>query len=398
MRRISGALLLAAMWGCSKDGPPTQPQLGLGKAAQSNPSSYAIVKLPTLGGTSRGDGINDRGWVAGFSNLPGNTIRHATLWQDGSILDLGTLGGPNSSVVWPGINNQGTIAGISETAALDPLGESWSCSAFFPTGTGHICLGFVWDAGVMTALPTLGGNNGFATGVNSRGQVVGWAETPVHDPTCNAPQVLQFRAVLWEPRKGLTTQLSPLPGDSTSAATAINNRGQVVGISGTCDVAVGEFSAAHAVLWDKGTVTDIGNLGGVAWNTPMAINASGDVVGFSDPPGDADGSFIAHAFLWTRKSGIADLGTLPGDDISEALSINARGQIVGLSCGAAGCRAFIWQDGTMIDLNTLAGPGYPDNLISAQDINDAGRITGRVREQSTGRTLAFVATPVPNAP
>jgi probable HAF family extracellular repeat protein len=251
----------------------------------------------------------------------------------------------------------------------------------------------------MTPLPTLGGYNGFATGVNNHGQVVGWAETPVHDPTCNAPQVLQFRAVMWEPKKGTATQLPPLHGDSTSAATAINDRGQAVGISGACDVAVGEFSAAHAVLWDHGTVTDIGNLGGVAWNTPMAINESGVVVGFSDPPGDADGSFNARAFRWTRQTGMDSLPMLPGDAFSEALGVNGRGQVVGISFGgAAGSRAFIWQDGKTIDLNTLMIPGFPDHLIAAQDINDAGHITGRLLEKSTGKTLAFVATPIVSNP
>jgi len=84
-------------------------------------------------------------------------------------------------------------------------------------------------------LPTLGGDNGFATGVNKHGQVVGWAETKMHDPTCDAPQqVLQFKAVMWEPKKGTKLVLKPLKGDSASAATAINDRGQAVGISGEC--------------------------------------------------------------------------------------------------------------------------------------------------------------------
>jgi len=403
MRQISCLILAAVVVGCGSDTHITRPIGSSSRSlGQQSPvlTLYSVVKLPSLGGTSRGTAINDGGWVAGFSH-PSDLIRHAALWRDGSILDLGTLGGPNqnSSVVWPGLNNPGMIVGISETAALDPLNEDWSCSAFFPTTTHHICLGFVWDAGVMTPLPTLGGYNGFATGVNNHGQVVGWAETPVHDPTCNAPQVLQFRAVMWEPKKGTATQLPPLRGDSTSAATAINDRGQAVGISGACDVAVGEFSAAHAVLWDHGTVTDIGNLGGVAWNTPMAINESGVVVGFSDPPGDADGSFNALAFRWTRQTGIDSLPMLPGDAFSEALGINGRGQVVGISFGgAAGSRAFIWQDGQTIDLNTLMIPGFPDHLIAAQDINDAGQITGRLVEKSTGKTLAFVATPIVSNP
>jgi len=398
MQRVLSVILIAAACGCT-----TESQIPLQREGQAPPSpQYVVVKLPaSLGGTvSRGTAISDRGWVAGFSNLADNVTRHAAVWRDGSITDLGTLAGPgcagcNSSVVWPGLNNQGAVVGISETAAIDPLNEQWSCTAFFATVTGHLCQGFVWQNGVMTPLPTLGGNQGFATGVNSRGQVVGWAETPVRDPTCNTPQVLQFRAVLWDTRSGAMQQLAPYPGDSTSAATAINENGQAVGISGACDVAVGEFSARHAVLWDHGTVTDLGNLGGVAWNTPMAISESGTVVGFSDPAGDADGSFLAHAFLWTRQGGIRDLKTLPGDALSEALAVNSRGQVVGVSFGGTkGSRAFLWQDGVMRDFNELVGPGNLDVFQSAQAINEAGQITGRVRDHVTGAVVTFVATPV----
>jgi len=356
------------------------------------PIVYHVARLPSLGGTaSAGSSINNRGWVAGFSNLPGDQTRHATLWRHRSILDLGTLGGPNSSVAWPVKNNQGVIAGIAETASLDPLGEAWSCSAFFPGDpTGHTCLGFVWKAGRMRALPTLGGNNGFAAGVNQRGQVVGWAENTVHDPTCNPPQVLQFRAVLWGPR-GRTRQLPPLGGDTVTAATAINDRGQVVGISGICDNAVGRFSARHAVLWEHGAVTDIGNLGGVAWHTPMAVNQRGDIVGFSNLPGDAGGRFNAHAFLWTKRDGITDLGTLPGDTTSQALGINARRQVVGVSCGTSGCRAFLWEHRVMTDLNILVAPGFSGQLTSAGDINNAGMITGEALDRETGERRAFTA-------
>src|SRR5262249_18611423 len=149
---------------------------------------------------------------------------------------------------------------------------------------GHVCRGFVWEAGKMRALPTLGGTHGFATGTNNLGQTVGWAENSVHDSTCNAPQVLQFRAAMWGPGRDQIVELPPLPGDTTSAATAVNDRGQVAGISGICSNAVGGFSAAHAVLWENGVPNDLGNLGGVAWNTPMAMNQAGDVVGFANIP------------------------------------------------------------------------------------------------------------------
>jgi len=85
------------------------------------------------------------------------------------------------------------------------------------------------------------GNNGFATGTNNRRQTVGWAENTVRDPTCNAAQVLQFRAAVWGPERDQIRELPPLPGDTVTAATAINDRGQVVGISGICANAVGQF-------------------------------------------------------------------------------------------------------------------------------------------------------------
>ncbi len=360
---------------------------------------YRITLLGSLGGSSsRGNSINNGGWIAGYSIVPGNASRHATLWLYGSVIDLGTLGGPNSSVAWPVKNNIGAIAGIAQTDQPDPLGENWSCSAFFTpaTATGKTCLGFVWKWGALRALPTLGGNNGFAAGANNLGEVAGWAENTVHDPTCVAPQVLQFRGVVWGPGKHQIRELPPLPGDTSGAATALNDRGQVVGISGTCDQAVGRFTAAHAVLWERGHVTDIGSLGGAAWNTPMAINARGDIVGFAGQSGDDPDNPRLRAFAWSRRGGMQNLGLLPGDFLSQANGLNERGQIVGVSCDANGsCRAVVFQNGAPVDLNTLAVPGFPGTLLSAQDINDLGVITGRAFDPATGTRPTFVATPIP---
>jgi probable HAF family extracellular repeat protein len=403
MHRTSLVLVAAALAGCGRGAEVTQPSTATGGAlagqvaAEQAAPRYEIVTLPLLSGTqAAGDAINNQGMVAGFATLAGNTVQHATLWRDGGIEDLGTLGGPNSGVLWPGLNDAGMAAGVAETAELQPLGESWSCSAFFPTTTGHVCRGFAWQDGRMTRMPTLGGDNSFATGVNDQGQVVGWAETPVHDPTCDSTQVLQFRAVVWDPASHRIHQLRPLPGDSASAATAINERSQVVGISGRCDIAVGRFSARRAVMWDHGRVIDIGGLGGVAWNTAMAVNNDGVVVGFADTTGDQSGAPNFHAFIWTRESGIKDLGTLPGDVLSEALDVNSQGQVVGISIGANGTRAFIWMNGKMTPLQTLLPAGYANTLESAQGINDQGQITGYLMVPSTGQQLTFVATPIRN--
>lgn len=368
-------------------------------AEHRKPAHYRVYDLGTLGGSaSVGNTINNRSLALGSANLPGDTSAHATAWFYGLKFDLKTLGGPNSNVVFPNRNDFGEIVGISETGTANPLGEHWSCSAFFPTITGDICLGFAWQWAKMTALPTLGGYDGFAAAVNNRGQIAGWAENKVHDPTCVAPQVLQFEAVLWGPGKSQIQELAPLHGDPDGAATAINEKGQVVGISGTCDVAVGAFSAKHALLWEDGRVVNLPTLGGAGWNTPIVINNRGEIAGFSDLPGDVSGGVLTpnfHAVLWTRDHVIHDLGTLPGDTISEATGLNDKGQVVGVSFPSS--HAFIWQDGVMTDLNTLIPSDSPLELISTGDIDDRGEITGQACVLSDGACTseqpAFLAIP-----
>jgi uncharacterized membrane protein len=358
--------------------------------------SYEVKTLNGLGGAAGANSLNNRGQVLGQANNETNTISHAALWTAGSAtpFDLGSLGGPNtnSATAWPVKNNRGLIVGISDTNEDNPLGEAFSCWPFFAPGvpTGKICKGFRWQAGLMTPLPPFpGGYNSYATGANNRGQVVGWAENGIRDSSCNtAFQILQFRAVIWEPN-GEMRELLPLPGDSTSAATAINDKGQVVGISGACGIAVGGVSAAHAVIWENGVATRIPDFGGHTWNTPTAINNDGVVVGFLLPAA-ADGTTLFQAFVWTKEGGTKMLDQIPGDVRSQALGINDDGVIVGVSRSAAAVRrGVIWQnlDAQIQNLNDLAVAGSPYLLI-AGDVNAGGEIAGY-----TGDGFAFLATP-----
>lgn len=360
---------------------------------------YRISLLPSPGGTSSsGSSINDRGWVAGTSNLAGNQGVRAALWRNGRFTDLGALGGPgaNSAVLWPVKNLRGIITGITQTAEDDPLKERWSCYYFFPgpNRMGKRCVGFKWENGVMTELPTLGGTHGFATGANNFGEVAGWAENTVRDSSCVAPQVLQFRAVVWGPKQHQIRELPPLPGDSVSSATALNDRGQVVGISGSCSNAVGGLSARRNVLWENGQPTDIGDFGGIAWNTPMAINQRGDIVGFANRSADDGTAFNPRAFLKLPGQKIRNLGTITGEGNSQALGINEWRQVVGQSCDASDhCVGFLWQNGRMTDLNTLLSPAFDGSILTANDIDDFGRITGQAIDAASGTSVAFVATP-----
>ena len=396
-------ILIAACCGAALAQAPAPAQIQAKAKVQ-----YHVSNLDTLGGTnSAGNSINDQSWVAGYSRLTGDQARHATLWRNGSTAeDLGTLAGPNNSlngnVTWNVKNTAGIIVGISQTATPEPNGEHWSSAAFYGGAFGFINLGFVWEQGQMRGLPNFpGGNNGFATGANNLGQVVGWAENGVHDPTCCCTQVLQFRPAMWSlgPPADQIHDLPLIPGDTSGAATAINDNGQIVGISGICDQAVGRHTARHAVLWENGTVTDIyPDAPAPWWNTPTAINQQGDVVGFAGDPAFVEGD-ILHAFIWTKDNGIKALkplrGRVPQHVDSEAYGINERRQVVGVSCDADGvdCRAVIWDHGVYpTDLNDFKG-GYSARLETAKDINNLGEITGRAID-STGVRTAYKAVPV----
>ena len=370
-------------------------------ASQAPQVMYQIVPLPTLGGVSAaGNGINNRGWITGTADQTGDNVSHAAAWMGSQLTDLGALGGQtfNSAVAWPIKANNGEIVGISDTNQDQIPNDNFSCYPFYASGspTGKVCNGFRWAKGSMTALPPFsGGLNSYATAVNNRGEIVGWAENGVADPTCdNTLQTLQFRAAMWEP-DGTMKELPPLPGDSTSAATAINDLGQVVGISGPCGIAVGSVSALHSVIWQNGVPMRIPDLGGQAWNTPTAINKAGTVVGFSLPTGQ-DGTRNFEAFLWTQDGGLVRLGKLPGDIRAEALGVNEKNQVVGLSRGGPHLfRAFIWQNGVMTDLNCLTVPGS-QFLLFANDINDRGEISGELFDPIALFGPAFRGIPVFN--
>jgi probable HAF family extracellular repeat protein len=344
---------------------------------------YSVTDLGTLGGTfSIGRGINNKGWATGNAFLRQDTAQHAVLWRTGRKIDLGTLGGPNSNTFW-GPNERGQVAGQAETSTPDPLGEDF---CFF--GTQLICLPFLWQKGVMTALPTLGGNNGTATNINNRGQVVGLAENATLDSTCPTSEY-QAEAVIWE--NGAVRELPTVSGDPDGYVYGVNDKGQTVGGSGDC--AIGPAFSLHALLWQKdGTVTDLGNLGGSLYSGAVGVNGRGQVIGSSDLPGDTN--FFAvpfsntHGFFW-ENGVIADLGTLPGDATSFPDAINNNGEVVG-----GGSRAVLWQDGVPRDLNTLVpGPPFsPLYLLDAFDINASGEIVG-FGLAINGELHAFLATP-----
>src|SRR5260370_6372915 len=281
-------------------------QLPQQKSVQS--PIYAVIDLGTLGGTfSFGGGVNEQGWVNGESTLLGDQIQHAFLWRNGLMLDLLTLGGPNSASGYT-LNDAGLVAGGSETSTLNPLGYQFCDFDGFTDSPPHICVPFAWRDGVMTQLPLLedqygqSGNNGTAQQANNRGEIVGVSENALLDPTCSTP-TLQQQPVVWKSGSGY--DLPVLSGDLNGVPTGINDYGQIVGFAGTGQCA-NEFF--HAMLWEDGTPKDLGNLGGIDNNQAQFINNQGQVVGLSDLSGD----LTCDAFLW-QNGVMTDLGTLSCD-------------------------------------------------------------------------------------
>lgn len=273
----------------------------------------AVIDLGDLpgGNQSIANGINERGDVVGasvnattdpFPNLwpilffNNVTEPHAVLWRDGTITDLGTLGGPDSLAIF--VNNSGQIAGQSLTDSV--VNPSTGQPTQHP---------FLWQKGRMIDLGTLGGTLGFPTGLNNRGQVIG---------LMNIAGDVTFHGFLWD--RGSLIDLGTL-GGARSLASWINDSGEVLGISNM----PGDQSW-HGFVWKNGVKTDLGTLDDDPCSDPNVLNATGQAVGFTT---DCH-HHVRHTFLWENGS-IVDLQSLvsPASQITinDNLSINDRGEI-----------------------------------------------------------------------
>ncbi|HXN98477.1 MAG TPA: hypothetical protein VN881_05345, partial [Candidatus Acidoferrales bacterium] len=235
----------------------------------------------------------------------------------------------------------------------------------------------------------LGGNNGQASSINNRGQIVGFAENGALDGTCTAGITNNRIALpaIWE--NGTVKPLPLVTGDFDGDAFWINDLGQAVGYSGNCLV------ATHGATWEHGVVSTLQDLGNGA--IAQSINNRGQIVG---QIGSADGSTAIGGVWLNGKDGAVTGIVLPqGDAIGLASGINDRGQVVGSTLDSKfnWSHAFIWQNNVLTTLDTL----FPEssNLfpVMGNKINDRGQISGMAIVMSgphKGDIHAFLATPV----
>jgi probable HAF family extracellular repeat protein len=323
--------------------------------------------LNNFGGTENMDG---------FVNPPETSTSTTVAWGRAVIgiygfnIDLGTLGRPdaNSWINWGGINDHWEAAGMSETDISDPNGED-----ICEFGTHLTCVPFLWRDGHMSALPTLGGNNGEASAINNYGDVVGFAENGAVDTTCPAGTMNNRVALpaLW--KKGIADALPLVGTDVDGFAYGMNDHGDAVGYSGNCT------TAAHAVLWKDNTAVQLQDLGGAGSNFAYAINNRGQIAG---QVGTGD-TFYSAVWRDGAHGAVTPIHPLPEDFASFATGINDRGQVVGndFDSSYSWAHGFIWQDGVITDLNTLISADSNLFIISASNINDQGQISGMATVQ-----------------
>jgi probable HAF family extracellular repeat protein len=338
-------------------------------------------------------GLNNQGWAENMDGVLTPPITstatsivsgRAVISIYGLNIDLGALGGDNSWTNYGGINDRGDAVGMAETGDLDPNGED-VCTFH----TKKTCRGFLWRHGHITALPTLGGNNGQAAAINNREQIVGISETTVPDPGC-PPDMHPGTTVLpvmWE--RGEVRALPTLPGDPDGFVQGLNNQGQAVGATGTCT-----SFAIHAVLWEDDRAFQLADLGHTG-SDAYAVNDRGQAVGYVST---TDGSTIV-ASLWAdgAHGAVTNLGILPGDGAAFATGINNRGVVVGSTFNSQGwSRGFVWQDGVMTDLNTLVRSETNLFIIAASNVNERGQISGMatvLTGPDAGKIHAILLTP-----
>lgn len=316
--------------------------------------SYTVVDLggiPNLA-SDASLGINDEGQVTGWHLKDDGSIC-AFLWDQGRMTDLELPKGYRNSM-GRAVNSHGEVVGWGNTSAN-------------PVDSHSVTHAFLFRMGKVEDLGTLGGKSSQAFAVNDQAQIVGVSNI---SPTVR--HAFQYE-------RGKMQDLDTLPGGSFSVGYDVNRDGHAAGVSTTAR------QTFHATLWRNGRAEDLGTLPDGKNSYGRAINNKDQVVGYADVDDEM------HAFFYDGST-MRDLGTL-GRDTAIAEGINDAGQIVGASGVSISRRhAFLWEDGRMIDLNTLLAAGTQWQIVEGCRINNRGQIAA-IGAKSTGEMHALLLTP-----
>lgn len=340
-------------------------------AARAGGPVYDLLDLGTLGGETRALGLNDARQVVGWSKLANGTKR-AFVWENGEIIDLGTLPGANFSEA-VGINDQGLIAGNSEDIAdligLRTRGVIWEKS------------GGAWQI-LRTLTPNYAGLTGDdrwseALGMGPAEMVPGWS------PFSHAGGTLPSATVWQDSVYGSVLDFDFCKACQITQTFAVDPAGQIA----VGNRKLGNLTGAEVWVRQGEYAWLPSAFATAATGTAYAVNSSRAFVGFLGAP--------KQAALWTETAPLdwgeaALLGTLDGNS-SEAFDLNDSGQVVGSARNNAGQDlAFLYQDGAMVDLNTLIEPNPGWQLAAARAVNNRGEIVGWGQKGGVGRGYLLI--------
>ena len=319
----------------------------------NNPAPMEDIGLSTRGLNSRGFGINNTGVVVGDSafiaaSTTDSPIRHAALFSNGSVKDLGTLKKQTFSRA-NSINGFNQVVGFSGPALDSPKSRAF----FWSTSTGMIDLG------------TLGGAYAQAFAINDSGFITGNSQLRSSATTTETVHAFLSPSPVGASAIGMR-DLGTL-GGTFSYGMAINAKNHVVGYSTINKV----DSRVHAFWFNGNGMKDLGSLAPNSSNpledqsVALGINSSDRVVGYTYLPA-----------LNANTDPAVQPGTSPVRQV-----------------------AFVWSQGTMTDLNKLIGAAtdtYHPN--SAMAINDNGQIAATALSKVTGTRRAVLLTPITPVP
>lgn len=320
---------------------------------------WTIRELPPLpNGWNVGHAINGSGAVAGQSTNKDGIVR--AVWWDaaGVIHEIPTPIVPGHFSHALDINEKNVVVGRMATATSD-----WHA--------------FKFNSGVLTDLTAA--EKSIAFSINNSNDVVGqW--TVAGTPPRNY-------AVKWAGgAPGVPAWLGGF-GGLVDFASAISDYNAIAGTSALFG------GKRHAALWRSGTIIDLGTVGGEhSYGRALTARESDALVYVVGDSEFTFGSMDTHAFLYSLGTHtMIDIGTLPGCSWTQANGINKMKRVVGSCQGFGYSHAWLWDGGTMVDLESLISPAEGWTLQGANDINENGQIVGYGTHFGKGR--AFIMTP-----
>ncbi|WP_028310847.1 HAF repeat-containing protein [Derxia gummosa] len=348
-----------------------------------------------------GSFVNDAGQVAGDApvlNKPWERYEggRAFLWQDGRMTRIRVLVDGALPARFPAET-------YSSARGLSSSGQVVGMSTYFRDGVNLGLRAFSWQGGRLTNLGTpwtdaQGYGMSWANAVNDSGVVAGLAfryENGVN----KGP-----RPVVWTNGQARELEILGTDPEGRTMAAGVDFMNRQGTMTGLVDFWVdGVMRSQCAVIWSGGTLTRLGDLDasnpGGCMSTPTAINDRGQVVGMA-LVGTARGPFGNHGFLWDDGK-MTDLGSLGhdagGSSNSIALALNNHGVVVGEapyywpgSGEIDGNRGVVSFDGQPFqDLNDLVDPAdrtLPVIISRAVAVNDRGEILAIARSAGSNES------------